>query len=435
MHISIVSLFPELYSSFIETSLVKRACEKGIVDISTKSFFSYVAPKERIDAPSFGHGSGMLIKPAVVEAAVRDHEAQFGKAHKIFFSPQGRKLNQHVVKELADLFQQQKHIMLLPARYEGMDARVEQEYADSILSIGDYVLMGGDLPAMVLLESLLRFIPGVVGKMASVEHDSFSGPFVDYPEYTEPVEWHGREVPAVIRSGHHQQVDMWRFDQSVQKTVFHHFDWLRSHALNEREVAQSNAYIPPHYVALMHTDVLVGSEKIPGCTSVTSLDIHDIARSARTYNIKGYFIVTPLYDQQQIVKTLLNFWQEGAGIEYNQKRHEAVSKASLRGSFDEVVEAIEQKEGQAPIVIATSARPVEGIQSITFYDQELVWSKKRPVLFLFGTGQGLSNERVQSCDYILPPIMGFSKFNHLSVRSAAAIVFDRWLGINQKWHR
>jgi tRNA (guanine37-N1)-methyltransferase len=297
------------------------------------------------------------------------------------------------------------------------------------------VLMGGDLPAMMLLEGMLRFIPGVVGKEESVREDSFTGPFLDYPEYTEPVEWHGKKVPDIVRSGNHGAIAQWRQEQAAQKTVLHHFAWMRTQPMNQAQKKLASRYIPHHYTALMHADVLVGSEKKPGVTSVTSLDIHDIARSSATYGIMQFFIVTPLVDQKRIVQTLLNFWQRGIGIDYNPSRHEAVKSVEIHDTLDSAIAEITKKEGVAPLLIATSANKHGHAGSISFWDQSLVWQQERPVLFIFGTGQGLTEDLVQRCDYILSPIEGISGFKHLSVRSAVAIVLDRWLGMNEKIYR
>lgn len=435
MNISVLTVFPELYQPFLQTSLVHRAQQKGLVNFDTTSFFSLVAPKERIDAPTFGPGSGMLIKPTVVEAGINLHEQKYGSAFKIFFSPQGQKLDQCSLARLTEKIAQRGHLMLIAARYEGMDARIEQEYADATISIGDFVLMGGDLPAMMLLEGMLRFIPGVVGKEESVREDSFTGPFLDYPEYTEPVEWHGKKVPDIIRSGNHGAIAQWRQEQAAHKTVLEHFSWMRTQPMTSTQKKLVARSIPSHYSALLHADVLVGSERKPGFTSVTSLDIHDIARSGATYGIKQFFIVTPLVDQKRIVQTLLNFWQKGIGVDYNPSRHEAVKSVEIHDTLDATIAEITKKEGVAPLLIATSAQKSDHAGSISFWDQSLVWQKERPVLFLFGTGQGLTPEVVQRCDYLLIPIDGISGFNHLSVRSAAAIVFDRWLGMNEKIYR
>lgn len=429
MHISIVTLFPALYEPFLGTSLVERAVEAGIVEFSLENLFTYASPRERIDSPTFGHSAGMLIKPELVEKAVDTQERHYGPAYKIFFSPQGKKLDQSHLKKLAETLQEKKHIMLLPARYEGMDARVESYYADEIISIGDYVLMGGDLPAMVLIEGLLRLLPGVVGKQESVLEDSFSGPFVDHPEYTAPVEWKGHQVPEVIRSGDHARIATWRKKQAAERTLLHHFAWLRSHVVTKEDKALTASCMLSHYAILMHDQVLLEGGR-EGTSSVTSLDIHDIARSACTYGIKKYFIVTPLLDQQKITRKLLEFWQTEIGQDYNPQRYVALAAVMLVSTLDEAIAEIIALEDKEPILMATSAQPYEGIPSVTYYDQEKVWSHKQPVAFLFGTARGLAPSVLNRCTYMLGPIEGFSTFNHLSVRSAAAIVFDRWFGIN-----
>ena len=432
MNISILTVFDHLYEPFVHTSLVGRAQEKGIVHIDVQSFFTYVQPKERIDAPTFGPGAGMLIRPDVVQKAIEDKEALYGKAFKIFFSPRGEKVDQRVFETIAARGQKCGHVMIIPARYEGMDARVEDEYADMVLSMGDFVIMGGDVPAMLLIEGVLRLLPQVVGKEESVCRESFNGPFVDFPSYTEPVEWKGKRVPDVLRSGNHGAIEKWRNEHAVKTTVRDHFLWLRSQALTHNDKKLASQYIPSHYVALMHSDVLIGEERKPGVTSVTSIDIHDIARSSKTYGIDGFFIVTPLLDQQKIVQKMLDFWKKGIGFEYNRCRYDAIQLVQLIGSLNEVIKKIEEREGKKPLVIATSAQLTDAQQVVSFYDQKKVWAIDRPVLMLFGTGQGLSSSVIEQCDYLLLPIDGFSEFNHLSVRSAVAIILDRWLGVNQQ---
>ncbi|MCK5632474.1 hypothetical protein KAH94_01890 [bacterium] len=431
MNITILSVFPAIYDRFLETSLVRRAREAGVVNYDVDAYSSFVQPGSRIDAPTFGHGAGMLIKPKVVQEAIENKEQVHGKAFKVFFSPHGKPLNQALLRKIAKKSKEIGHLMLLPARYEGMDARVEDEYADEIVSVGDFVLMGGDIPAMMLLEGALRLIPGVVGKKASVEHDSFTGTFVDHPEYTEPVIWKDKEVPPIIRSGNHAAMQEWRLENAAQRSVKNHFDWVRSAKMTQQEVKIAKKAIPTHYVALMHGQVLVGPEAKEGTTSVTSIDIHDVARSSKTFGIEQFFIVTPLGDQQRIVQKLLDFWQEGIGITYNPERYLALKDVRLASHLDEVIEKIEKKEGQKPLIVTTSARDWKE-KTITFHDQAAVWDSGRPVLFLFGTGQGMSDDLMNRSDFVLLPVVGFSTFNHLSVRSAVAIILDRWIGINRK---
>lgn len=433
MNISILTLFPELYTSFLKTSLLKRAIEKQQLAVSLKTLFEYVEPKERIDGPTFGHNSGMLIRPEVVQRAVQDLDGKSGTSFKIFLSPQGTKLTQDVSVKLWNKISQYEHVMFFAGRYEGFDARTEQEYADEIISIGDFVVMGGDLPVMVLMECLFRHMPGIVGKQESVDLDSFSGALVDYPEYTKPIEWNGRLVPEILRSGNHLAIKEWRNEKATELTVKKHFDWLRSKWITGKQKELVRRYIPSHYVALMHTQMVLKGGRI-GDTSVTSLDIHDIARSAATYNFKKYFIVTPLIDQQKIVKTILGFWQEkDLGLAYNKDRHDALSQVDVQPELADVIAEIEKNEGCKPIIIGTSAQFHQETEKIlSYHDQEKVWQHQRPVLILLGTGHGMSDQLLGQCDYFLQPLQGFSEFNHLSVRSAAAIIFDKWLGFDVK---
>ncbi|MBP9765028.1 tRNA (guanosine(37)-N1)-methyltransferase TrmD [Candidatus Babeliales bacterium] len=433
MNVSIVTLFPELYEQFLKTSLIEKAIDKKLLSFKLQSVFDFVQPKQRIDAPTFGHSSGMLVRPDVMEQAFNQLDASLGKSFKVFLSPQGTRLTQTTAKELWKKIESHEHVMFVASRYEGVDARVEQEYADAIVSVGDFVVMGGDIPAMLLMECLFRHMPGVVGKQESVELDSFSGAFVDHPEYTKPVVWHDREVPEILRSGNHAAISAWRKEKSVQLTVKKHFDWLRSHWLSAQDRQLAHRFIPSHYVALMHDKIVLKGGRV-GTTSVTSLDIHDIARSSATYNLKNYFVVTPLIDQQKIVKTILEFWQDSTiGAEYNKDRQEALDRVVLTESIQAVIADIEQKEGCKPIIIGTSARFDQCTdRMISYHDQTKVWGHDRPVLLLLGTGHGMAQELLDMCDYFLQPLQGFSDFNHLSVRSAAAIIFDKWLGFDVK---
>ncbi len=427
MIISVLTLFPELYEPFIKASLIGRAQEKNIVQFDIRSYFTLVEPKERVDSPTFGHHAGMLLRPSIIQKGVELFEEKYGVAYKIFFSPHGKKIQQRLLEKITKKIEKKNHVLLLPGRYEGMDARVEEHYADEVLSIGDFVVMGGDIPAMLFIEGMLRLIPDVIKSTESVQRESFSGPFVDYPEYTAPIVWQEKAVPTVLRSGNHQAIERWRQQEAVQRTVTYHFDWLRSHTLKSEEKELVRVYIPPHYSVLMHDSVYLPGGRV-GTTSVTSIDIHDIARAVCTYGLKNYFIVTSLCDQQKIIRTLLEFWRYGPGQEYNKHRYQALSKVQIKSSLSEVIEAITLDEDKKPVLIATAAKLHQHEQQITYCDQEKVWSRKQPVVFVFGTGHGLSNELIAQCDFLLQPLQGLSDFNHLSVRSAAAIIFDRWMG-------
>ena len=443
MLISVISVFPKLYDQFLSTSLIGNAVKKGIVSFNLIKFSDLVEKTKRIDIHTVGPGHGMIIKPSVVESAVNFAKERFGEGKIIFFCPQGKKLDQLVftsfynneVKNVElntdhDDSSEKKtpHIILICARYEGIDERVKEEYADYIFSIGDYVVMGGDLPAQIFIEGLLRLIPGVVGNKNSVSSDSFSDCFLDYPEYGKPIEWKKRPVPNVLVSGNHKDIADWRKKKSFEKTIEKRFDWLKKNISKKEDILLVKELIPSHYVVLMHSDVIIKG-KGTGNSSIASLNIHDIARSSKTYGIENYLIVSLLKDQQKIVEFFMDFWKSSEGKEYNYSRYEAVSLMQMKNSLDEVVSFVTSKEEKKPLLIATSAREHQIVPVISYDDQEIVWSKKRPVIFIFGTAQGLSDNVLAQCDFILSPLRGLSNYNHLSVRSAVAIVLDRWLGI------
>lgn len=445
--ISIITVFPELYENFIKTSLINRAIEQSIVKFNFVRFSDMCQPKERIDEPTVGHGAGMIIKPEVIRKAIEQCQEKWGPGLKIFFSPQGQRLDQQKIATLCKQFSKNTqpeaesdkskptddtHLILICSRYEGIDERVEKYYADLVLSIGDYVLMGGDLPAQVFLEGFLRLLPNVVGKTESIEKESFQGPFLDHPEYGLPAEWNGLFIPEILRSGNHGQIDAWRKDQACKKTILNRFDWLRESDLTQEETKLSRANIPVHYVVVMHSQIYVKDGGVVGNSSVASIDIHDIARSCATYGIKNFFIVTQLEDQFKIVNTFLSFWHSERGKNYNSSRYEAVECVIPTKSFQNVLDAIKAKENADPLIITTSAKNYAHGLKIDFSSHGLVWKHNRPVLIVFGTGQGLSNEIMDQSDFILSPVKGFTDYNHLSVRSAAAIVLDRWLGLNPK---
>lgn len=465
--ISLVTVFPELYTHFLQASLIKRAIEKKLIAFNLVSFSQFCEPKERIDEPVVGPGAGMILKPLVVERAIEYCFEKYGKGSVLFFSPQGELLSQDVLTEIygslkgscnaffnsmhahdsgtatscsahEDSLALEKntnqHLILICSRYEGVDKRLEDYYADWILSVGNFVVMGGDIPAQLFIEGFLRLVPGVVGNAESVEHDSFQGPFLDYPAYGLPVLWRERVIPAIVQSGNHAAIEDWRMEQAAQLTIERNFSWFSGARPTQKDCDRLRAYIPRHYLAIMHTEVLLKNGTV-GQTSIPSLDIHDTARACATYGIENFFIVSPLNDQQEIVQTFMDFWQSDVGKKYNQTRYQALQCVKPVYSFDEMLAAIQKKEGQLPLIVATSAQTHNAIQSITYDQQSELWAQKRPILFIFGTGQGLSDAAIARCDYMLEPIDGLTGYNHLSVRSAIAIILDRWLGLHPKKRR
>lgn len=441
--VSIITVFPELFEAWLKTSLVGRALSAGMVRIECVRLSDYVAPKQRIDTPACGPGAGMVLKAPVVAGAIDDVQARYGQGPVIFFTPSGVVLDQRRCQQWAVAFfgafdavqekgdvRGERHITLVCGRYEGVDCRVIEKYQGIQVSIGSYVLMGGDLPAQVFLEALLRYVPGLVGDAQSVVEDSFSGALVDFPAYGQPVEWEGQAVPAVLLSGDHAKIAVWRKKQALSQTIRHHFSWLRTSALMLKERVEVGKNMPAHYVILMHDQVLIGrQEAVPGTTSVTTIDVHDIARSSATYGVKKFYVVTPLHDQTELLRVFFDFWHTDQGKNYNENRFDAMRLVQVVSSLAQAEADIAAlHNGVMPLKIATSARPVSGVSSLAFDEQGRVFTQERPVALIFGTGQGLVQELLETCQYVLVPVHGFSPYNHLSVRAAVAIVLDRWLG-------
>ena len=213
MQFNVLTLFPEMFMS-LQESIIGKATEKGIIDINLINIRDFSKDKHKhVDDTPYGGGAGMLIRPDVVYDAYSSVSEENAKV--IYMSPKGKVLNQNMVKELS----KESHLIILCGHYEGIDQRVLDEIVDEEISIGDYVLTGGELPAMVLIDSVSRYVDGVLSNSSTVE-ESFSGEdkLLEYPEYTRPAEFHGMKVPEVLTSGNHQEIARWRREQSLITT-------------------------------------------------------------------------------------------------------------------------------------------------------------------------------------------------------------------------
>ncbi|MDX1632510.1 MAG: tRNA (guanosine(37)-N1)-methyltransferase TrmD [Thermoanaerobaculia bacterium] len=238
MHIDVVTIFPELFEPFLTTSLIGRAREEGLLEIEIHDLREFTADRHRVvDDEPYGGGGGMvMIAPPWLRAAGALGEASW----RILMSPQGVPLDDGKVEEIAA----RERLLLMCARYEGVDDRVRDLVVDEEISIGDYVLSGGEVPAMVLIEAISRQIPGVVGQARSVEQDSFRRGLLDFPQYTRPAEVEGLQVPEVLRSGDHAAIDAWRRRQALRRTMEKRPDLLETADLTDeerREVARLRA--------------------------------------------------------------------------------------------------------------------------------------------------------------------------------------------------
>lgn len=213
MRIDVLSLFPGYFSGPFNESIVKKAQEKGIVEIRLTDIRGFAQGKhKKVDDRPFGGGPGMVMMAPPVAAAIA--QVKTDESHVIYLSPQGKVLTAARAKELA----QKKHLVLLCGHYEGIDQRVLDREVDEELSIGDYVLTNGCLAAIVVVDCLIRFIPGVLGHDDAAAEDSFEQGIFDYPHYTRPPVFEGEEVPSVLLSGNHSEIAKWRLERALEKT-------------------------------------------------------------------------------------------------------------------------------------------------------------------------------------------------------------------------
>jgi len=233
MRVDIVTIFPQAFTP-LELSVVGRARQRGLLQVKLWDLRDFTTDRHRqVDDAPYGGGAGMVMKPEPFFAAVAAIRAEAGDPSPriILTSPQGRTLNHALVRELAGL----RHLILLCGHYEGIDERVRLGLATDEVSIGDYVLTGGELAAMVIVDAVARLVPGVVGDAASVEADSFSGGLLDHPHYTRPPEFRGMKVPEVLLSGNHAAIARWRRAQQLRRTLERRPDLLKREALSEED--------------------------------------------------------------------------------------------------------------------------------------------------------------------------------------------------------
>lgn len=222
MRIDVVTLFPELFSSPLSVGLIGKAIAKGIAEVYYTNPRDFTNDKhQRVDDEIYGGGAGMLMKPEPIFLAVESLPV-LCRRQIILLSPQGEKLNQSLLQELATANQ----LVLICGNYEGVDERVSQYLADREISIGDYVLTCGEIPALVLINGVIRLLPGTVGKADSLSAESFSEGLLEYPQYTRPPNFRGWQVPEVLLSGNHQAIAAWRKQEQLKRTKLRRPDLL-----------------------------------------------------------------------------------------------------------------------------------------------------------------------------------------------------------------
>lgn len=233
MNFHILTLFPEMVMNGLSASIIGRAQEKGLLSVEAVNIRDFAENKHnRVDDYTYGGGAGMLMQAGPVYGAYQSvAEKMEKKPRVIYLSPQGQTFSQNMAEEFA----KEEELVFLCGHYEGIDERVLEEIVTDYVSIGDYVLTGGELPAMVMIDAISRFIPGVLHNDVSTEFESFQDNLLEYPQYTRPEEWHGKKVPEILLSGHHANVEKWRREQSIIRTAKLRPDLLEKAELSEKE--------------------------------------------------------------------------------------------------------------------------------------------------------------------------------------------------------
>lgn len=231
MKIDVLTLFPEMFKGVFNQSILKKAREDGNVSFHLTDFRDFTENKHhKVDDYPYGGGEGMVLMPQPIFDAVKSVTSST-KPRTVLLSPQGARYSQKKAEEFAN----EEHLLFICGHYEGYDERIREQLVDDEISIGDYVLTGGELAAMVIIDSVVRLLPGVLGNALSHQNDSFSNGLLEHPQYTRPADFRGLKVPDVLLSGHHGNIEQWRRYQSLKRTFERRPDLLEGYNLNPQE--------------------------------------------------------------------------------------------------------------------------------------------------------------------------------------------------------
>ena len=422
---TVVTILPELVEGALSAGVVGRARAGGGLDVAVVNPRDFTQDKHRsVDDTPYGGGPGMVMRPGPLIAAIEHAAARLPvPAHRILLSPGGAPLTQAKVRALAE----RPHLVLVCGRYEGVDERVAELAIDEELSLGDFVLTGGELGAAAIVDAVARYLPGVLGEPTSTDDESFSGALLEYPQYTRPPEIGGKAVPEVLTSGNHEAIRKWRRKEALRRTALRRPDVLARHRFTKEDdrLARDLPELAPAArvsVALVHHPVTDRTGAVV-TTSLTNFDLHDIARSVATYGLAGFYVVTPIEAHRAKCAAIAEVWRE-EGKDY---RLAALARVRAVPSIADAVADLGD-----PVVVATTASPDRFAAAPRVSPAELlraVHGTEREWLLLFGTGWGLVDSMIPEVSRVLAPISGRPAWNHLSVRSAVAVVLDRLFGL------
>ncbi|HEX4451185.1 MAG TPA: tRNA (guanosine(37)-N1)-methyltransferase TrmD [Kofleriaceae bacterium] len=412
MKFTVVTILPELIEPSLTAGVVGRARAAGVIAVGCVNPRDFTHDKHRtVDDNPYGGGPGMVMKLEPLTQAI----AAAGQGHRILLSPSGKRLDQARVRELAT----RDHLILVCGRYEGVDHRVIDASIDEEISLGDYVLSGGELGALAIIDAVSRLVPGVLGEPTSADDESFSAGLLEYPQYTRPP----AGTPAVLSSGNHAAIAAWRHQQAMQRTAARRPDLWRAFRQSPADAKAFPPLAARTHLALVHHPVVDRTGAIV-TTALTNFDVHDLARSAMTFGLAAFHVVTPIASQREKAEHIAALWM-GDG-EHGEHRARALQLVRTAASLDAVVASLDNA-----VVVATSANPASFPDVPRRTPDELCAEfalGDAPLVLVLGTGWGLADALLPSVSRVLTPIDGATTWNHLSVRSAGAILLDRLFG-------
>ena len=414
MRLSIVTAFPDLIRQYLGCSVLGRGVASGKLDVRVVDLRDHSQGDYRqVDDYSFG-GGGMVLMAEPLARAVESLSGE-GKPFVVYPSPQGVPLHQELVEDLSRV----DHVVLVCGHYEGVDERFVRRFVDLEVSLGDFVLTGGELPAMALVDALARLVPGVVGRGEAVVNDSFYRGFLDHPHFTRPAAWRDDVVPEVLAGGDHGAIEDWRRREGVRRTLARRPDVLARAGLLP--------YLK-HGIYVLQVHHPVRDERGEATVaSVAAGELRNMTRTCRTYGVRRFLVADPLPAQRDLVKRLQVHGAQGDGAAKD--RGEALGLLKLFPRISRAAAWVREKEKADPLLVATSARPLQGAQHWLGLKRRFL-EEDRPVVLVFGAGGGLHDEALRDCEGMLLPVRGGSPdgYNHLSGVGAVAVVLDRFLG-------
>lgn len=415
MKISILTAFPDMIKSYLGTSILGRGITKGkltveVIDIRAFSDGKY----KQIDDYCYGKG-GMILMPEPLKKAI-DSISKETTPYVVYPSPQGVVLHQELVEDLS----KKENIVILCGHYEGVDERFTQKYVDLEVSIGDFVLTGGELPALALVDAISRLVPGVVGKVEAVEEDSFYSGMLDHPNYTRPSNWDGESVPEILLSGNDKIIKDWRRRQSAIRT------------LKRRPDIVSRAGIMPYlthgsYIVEI-IDSFIERQDEDNFIQCMKMHIKDVAKSSASYGIKRYILISPDKREREIIKSIISELVEESEANNATSATGVFTKIKLMGSTDRAFDWINKREGCELYKIVITTKDHKRAENWLSIKRDILL-KDHCSIFIFGKNSELYEQAVESATAVLTPIS--QKMNqpaNISLRSSVSITLDRFFG-------